>query len=260
MNIDGGEILIRRLAALSEARQRVTVLAEEAERLGMANFADLLAVVVSRASEQRREQDSLALVAAMDYLDSEHLDDARRVELLEVCRERDHRQLLRLLFSPSDHRKSESERIPDYGVGRPLSLGERKSLARRPSRDIAERVLADPSPEVIRNVLRNPKITELDVVRLVSRRPNYEKVLHEVYSSAKWSRRYQIKLALARNPYTPPSLALKILPQLMRQDLSDMLHDRALHQSVLVSCRRLLEGEENASDSRPDDDGGETIH
>lgn len=258
MTLDDGEILIRRLAALSEARQRVAVLAEEAERLGMDNFADLLAVVVSRASEHRREQDSLALAAAMDYLDSDYLDEGRRVELLEACREHDHRQLLRLLFSPSDHRKTDTEQIPDYGAGRPLTLGERKSLARRPSRHIVERVVADPHPDVIRNLLRNPKLTELDVMRLVSRRPNYEKVLREVYSSTKWARRYGIKVALARNPYTPPSLALKILPQLMHQDLSEMLQDRGLHPSVLVSCRRLLEGEDQAGESRQDDD--ETIH
>jgi hypothetical protein len=166
---------------------------------------------------------------------------------------------LRLLFSPSDHQKLEDERVPDYGGGRPLTLGERKSLARKPSRQVIERVVADPHPDVIRNLLRNPKVTELDVLRLVTRRPNYERVLREVYTSARWNTRYRIRLALARNPYTPPALALKILPQLMRQDLTEMLLDRGLHPSVLVSVRRLLDGEDDDGEVSPEN-SGETLH
>ena len=57
-------------------------------------------------------------------------------------------------------------------AGRPLTLGERKSLAKKPDRDLLERLLADPHPDFIRGVLRNPRLTEDDVVRFVARVPS----------------------------------------------------------------------------------------
>jgi hypothetical protein len=266
---EGREGLARRLAALSEAAQRVVVLAEEAARLEAGDLSDLLAALVSRGMEGRREHDHIALVTVMDYLESALLDDERRADLLRACRERNHRHLQRLLLSPSGPAQPDEARVPDYGKGRPLTLGERKSLARRPNRKVLERVLADPHPAVIHNLLMNPKLTELDVLKLVSRRPLPADVLRELYRNPRWSRRYRVKVGLVRNPSTPPSIATKLLPQLMRQDLEEVLEDRGLHPSVLISCRRLLEGEGPAgadedageeTDAEDPGDGGPTLH
>lgn len=260
MTFDGAKRLVRRLAALRETQQRIAVISEEADRLGMEAFADLLAVLLDRASTNKQDSDQLALVSAMGYLESEFFDDDRRNELLEACLSAQHQKLFRLLSSPQEHIEEGTERVPDYGSGRTLTLGERKSLARRPNRQILERVLADPHPQVIRNVLRNPKITELDVIRMVTKRPNHAKVLREIFQNSKWIARYRIKLALARNPYTPAAIALKLLPQLMKQDLEEILEDQGIHPFVIVSCRRLIEGEvAPVQDDDPDVDPP-TIH
>lgn len=244
MTLDACQRMVRKLAALTEPRQRVVILAEEAQRLGMEAFADLLTLMLARAGESRRDDELLALSATMDYLGSDLLDDQNKINLLEAARKAGHHQLIRMLITPPAQRLADARKVPDYGVGRPLTLGERKSLARHPSRKALDRVMADPHPAVIHNLLRNPKLTEGDVMRLASRRPNYQEVLDEIARSPRWSPRYQVKLALARNPYTAPSVALKLLPQLMRQDLEELLDDRGLHPSVLVACRRILEGEE----------------
>lgn len=262
----GGDRLARRLAALSEPDQRVAVLAEEADALEALEAADVLAALVSRGIEGRREQDHAGLVAVMDYLESALLGLERRGALLEAARARSHRHLLRLLLSPAEADEPDEPRVPDYGKGRPLTLGERKSLARRPSRKTLERVLADPHPAVIHNLLLNPKLTETDVLKLVSRRPLPADVLRELYRSTRWGRRYRVKVGIVRNPSTPPSIATKLLAQLMRQDLQEVLGDRGLHPSVIISCRRLLEGEasvevedDDADDVEPQ--GGEpTLH
>ncbi len=256
MTVDGADRLIRRLSTLGDDRQRAAILAEEFERLGSSAFADLLSVILERATTMRRQADHIALAAIMVYLDPEHLVAEHRLELVTACREGGHRALMRLLVAPTGHRTPLVEKVPDYGAGRSLTLGERKSLARQPSRLMVERILVDPHPAVIRNVLQNPKVTESDVVRLVSKRPNYDKVLEQIYKHSRWNRRYPIRLALARNPYTPPTIVLKLLPQLLRQDLTEIIQDRQLHPSVVLSARRLLEGEED------DGEGGEepTLH
>jgi hypothetical protein len=245
--------IIRRLAALSEPLQRVAVLAEEADRLGPEAFAKLLSNIVIEAGG--------ALAATIAYLASDRLDDESRLALLAAARDGDHQELLQLLVSPAPHRVEEERRVPDYGAGRILTLGERKSLARRPNRHILERVMTDPHPEVIRNLLRNPKLTEADVIRLVTRRPNRDDVLAEVYGSSRWVQRYTIKVALVRNPYTPPAVSLKLLPLLLRQDLVEVSRSSELHPSVLLAARRLLSGVDAVEGTERDDDEPEpTIH
>jgi hypothetical protein len=258
VTIDHGDIFIRRLGVLSDPLQRVAIIGEVAEVLGGEGFADLLAVVLERASTRRAERDQLAVAAVMDFIDSERFDDHQRLELIVAARQGGHEALLRLLHAPEEGEPDAVERVPDYGKGRPLTLGERKSLARRPDRNLLERVLSDPHPDVIRNALRSSKITELDVIRMVSRRPNYAKALREVYQSPRWSRRYPVKVALVRNPHTPVEITLKLLPQLMKQDLQEILGDRRLSPPVIIACRRLLEGEVSSEDHV--DDETKTVH
>jgi hypothetical protein len=102
--------------------------------------------------------------------------------------------------------------VPDFGKGRPLTLGERKSLARTHDRNLLARVLRDPHPDVIRILLDNPTVVEADVVRLCAQRPARAQVLGAVFLHQRWVLRYRVRLALALNPFTPEEITLQLLP------------------------------------------------
>jgi hypothetical protein len=133
------------------------------------------------------------------------------------------------------------DRIPDYGRGRPLTLGERKSLARRTDRDMMARLLLDPHPEVIFRLLRNPRLTEDDVVRLAAKRPCRADVLAEIARSEKWMHRTRVRLAVVLNPSTPVSIAGPIVSLLMRQELKMVLESTHVAPSVRALCLEHLE-------------------
>ncbi len=116
----------------------------------------------------------------------------------------------------------ERERIPDFGRGRPLALGERKSLARRRDRQLLARVIRDPHPDVIRVLLDNPALTQDDVVRLVARRPIPADVLREVAASVRWIARCHVRAALLKNPFAPLDLALPLLPLATSNELAEL--------------------------------------
>ena len=82
-----------------------------------------------------------------------------------------------------------------------------------------DRLLRDPHPEVIRKLLGNPKLTEDDVVLLVSKRPSRADVLSEIARSPKWVHRARIRLALVLNPDLPVELASLIAGLLIRHEL-----------------------------------------
>lgn len=131
--------------------------------------------------------------------------------------------------------------VPDFGRGRPLTLGERKSLARRRDRNLLARVLRDPHPDVIRIVLENPALTEDDVVRLCARRPIAAEVVREVFRSSRWMVRGAVRLAIARNPYSPLDLALSIVPHLRAQDAREIVASPELHETLRDECQRTLD-------------------
>lgn len=134
----------------------------------------------------------------------------------------------------------ESLRIPDFGTGRLLTLGERKSLARKNDRKLISRILQDPDTSVIRILLNNPTVTESDVVRLCSRRPIAADVLREVFRNSRWIIRYRVKMAIALNPHTPIDLSLQIIPHLHSQDLRRIYRAHDLPKDLRQSCNRRI--------------------
>lgn len=155
--------------------------------------------------------------------------------------------------------EEDQRRVPDYGRGRTLTLGERKSLARRPDRRMLDRVMRDPHPDVIALLLQNPRLTEPDVVRLCSRRPGTPEVLHCVFASARWSLRPAVRRALAMNPATPAAITAAVLPLLGPDDLRALLHDDRTPAAVARRCEELLVLSEVREVAAPADegDGGE---
>jgi hypothetical protein len=212
----------------------------EIERVGAARAADVLSVVLARA-EQREERYATLLLRVSLALSSP-LGAPLKGGIAAVAAARGQSSLARFLGhserpEPGDESAPENEReIPDFGRGRPLALGERKSLARTHDRNLLARVLRDPHPDVIRVLLDNPAVVEADVVRLCARRPSRPQVLAEVFVHPRWVLRYRVRLSLALNPFTPEEITLQILPHLTPADLREVRISPQLSQRVRDAC------------------------
>ncbi|MBN2430504.1 MAG: hypothetical protein JXQ27_03480 [Acidobacteria bacterium] len=120
-----------------------------------------------------------------------------------------------------------------------MTLGERKALAMSPARATLDRLLFDPEPMVIEKLLKNPRLTLEMVVRIAARRPNRPSILRTVFHSSRWSPQYEVKLALARNPYTSPEITFRLLPALHSQDLRDVAADTSLMPEIRDAARKM---------------------
>jgi hypothetical protein len=132
-------------------------------------------------------------------------------------------------------------KVPDYGAGRELTVGERRSLARQPNRRTFEKLLRDPHPLVLRNLLGNPRLTEDDILRLAAKRPLRESLTHELVQRPEWLLRPRIRLTLLHNPYTRSHLALPLLVLCKRDELAEVLENTSLHPVLRTSARELLD-------------------
>ncbi len=113
--------------------------------------------------------------------------------------------------------------VPDYGGGRELTLGERRSIARRSPRGRIECLLLDPHPMVIEELLRNPRLTEDDLVRLASRRPARISVLTALLRAPRWLTSERIRLSVLFNPGAPTCITVPLTALCSRQHLKQIV-------------------------------------
>jgi len=122
-----------------------------------------------------------------------------------------------------------------------VSLGMKRTLSKSRSKDTLDRLLSDPDPVVITNILNNPRTTEQEALKIAARRPNSPRILKLIAGHAKWSKRYNVIKAIALNPYAPPRLSIAILEILLAQDLKIIMESEAVHPQVRISAKDIFE-------------------
>lgn len=123
---------------------------------------------------------------------------------------------------------------------RHVTLGERRSWARRATGELLRKLLGDPDPTVIRNVLANPRTTEAAVLAICARRPTVSAALEAVLGSPRWGTRYRVRCALARNPHLRETTAQVLLVCLQRHDLVEIRDDGTLPNARRETASILL--------------------
>lgn len=233
----------RRLAALPEPAMRVATLCEQLLAREPDDAAWLLDALATAGRAGGPPYD-LSLLAAIELASGDRLPyDERRAIFeaadrlgLDACKE--------LLFSAqADAAANEEETAaprPLVPGTRPLTLGERKSLARSWKREVIERLLVDPHVDVVAMLLRNPRLTEDDVLRIATARRASAAVLELLLTARRWNCRARVRRALLRNPNLPEAHAVRLVGLLNRQELRELARDPALPARVTTALRRRL--------------------
>ena len=122
-----------------------------------------------------------------------------------------------------------------------VPLGVRKAWARQDNEFVIDRLIADPDPAVIANLLDNPRLLPRDVIRIASNRDAGEEVLELIATHHRWVSLYPVKVTLAHNPATPVRIALGILRLLMTPDLREILDVGRVSGVVARRTKELLQ-------------------
>jgi hypothetical protein len=106
---------------------------------------------------------------------------------------------------------------------------------------VLEKLLRDPHPLVLRQLLGNPRLTEDDVVRLAARRPLHEAIVETLAESPRWLRRPRIRLTLLLNPGTPEQVSMPLLAVCTRCELLEVVHGVDAPLALRAAAQELLE-------------------
>ncbi len=121
-----------------------------------------------------------------------------------------------------------------------LAVGEKVALARRAAPAVLAALRHDPTPRVIAALLDNPRLTEGTLAPVVAGERTPAPVLELIAGDRRWGVRYPVRLALARNPATPPATALRQLSALRKPDLRAVASDARLAEPLRRRARLLL--------------------
>jgi hypothetical protein len=120
---------------------------------------------------------------------------------------------------PPAEEESEAPETPEQRQNiwdrmRGLSQMEKLLLAVKADRTERALLLQDNDPRVLLSLLRNPRLTVEEVVRLAKSSYLNFQIADVILKAGQWSGNLDVRLALIHNPKTPPPFALRILPTL----------------------------------------------
>jgi GAF domain-containing protein len=231
--------LDRKLASVPDAVMRFALVREWAEAQCPERIFEILTAVLRRRPPGQSSFDALreALHGVLLEHAAEPLSSAARCALYALALDAGDSEICRML-RPADPARTCEE--PAAGLTRDLAelpLGRRRSLARSADRALLQKLARDPDPIVIDHLLQNPRTRESDVARMAALRPVAAGALGAIHASARWSGCTAVRLALARNPYTPVEIALKVQNGLPLAELREIASDSALHPDVRAQAR-----------------------
>jgi hypothetical protein len=238
--------LARRHAVLQEGTIRVRAAARALAASEPERAAPVVAELVRGTSPALRVAAAAVAQALGDA--GEDPPYAWRADLYAVAVEQGLEEVTALLVSPPPRRAFEEPRDKSDPRLAHLTLGHKMAFARgHRDPDLLARLAAEGEPAVVRELLRNPQLTEDFVVRIAARRPCRPATLRCVAESRRWRTRPAVALAVVRNPYAETALVLELVPTLGAGELLDVARDGVVHPLVRalaerVASRRLPRG------------------
>lgn len=143
-------------------------------------------------------------------------------------------------FEPAQSLEKDIGMVENLGM-EDVPLGVKKSLAKKIDKRLLNRLVHEQDPTVIEILLRNPSLVELDVMKIVTKRPTSQLVIKQVFLERRWISRYTIKRAIVLNPYSPPNISIALLPFLRKGHLHEVTQDLSLHEMVRFIAKKASE-------------------
>ena len=120
-----------------------------------------------------------------------------------------------------------------------LPMAEKIKLAMTGDKEARGILIKDSNKQVQDAVLENQRLTDHEIVAIVTSRITSEEILRKVADNRNWVKYYQVRLGLVSNPKTPLPISLKLLDTLMLADLKRLAKSKGISNVIATAANRL---------------------
>jgi hypothetical protein len=120
-----------------------------------------------------------------------------------------------------------------------MPMPEKIRLAMTGDKEARGILIKDSNKQVQEAVLDNQRITDHEIVALVTSRITSEDILRKIADNRNWVKYYQVRLGLANNPKTPLPISLKLVDTLTLADLKRLGKSKAIPNVIATAAMRL---------------------
>ncbi|MBI5599911.1 MAG: hypothetical protein HY890_09310 [Deltaproteobacteria bacterium] len=122
-----------------------------------------------------------------------------------------------------------------------MTVGEKIKLSLQGNKEAREILIKDSNKIVSITVLKNPHVTEDEVVKLTASTGTSDELLRMVARNREWLNNRQVRLNLVGNPKTPLRMSLKLVQELHEKELIKVARSKNVHSILASTARKVLE-------------------
>jgi hypothetical protein len=137
----------------------------------------------------------------------------------------------------------EDPNLSKYQQALEIGISEKIKIALAGDKEWRSILLKDANKLVSSAVLKNPRITEGEVLAVARDRNSNEELIRLITLNREWVKNYEIRKALVIHPRTPLPKALRYMSILAEKDLKGLTKSRSVSQIIVSNARRMLSKE-----------------
>jgi hypothetical protein len=141
----------------------------------------------------------------------------------------------------------DDERIDEHNLAariQRMSVSEKIKYAQRGNKETRGILLKDASRLVIAAVIKSPKITEDEVLKVAQNKQANDEAVRLIAMNKEWLKNYSIRLALVYNPKTPTGIAMRLMQYITKKDLKDLAGSRNVPSAINANAKKLMAAKE----------------
>ena len=134
----------------------------------------------------------------------------------------------------------DEENYSKYQLAIDMGVSEKIKMALTGDKEWRSIFLKDSNKLVNTAVLKNPRVTDGEVLAVVKSKTSSEELIRIVLMNKDWMKLSAVRSALVSHPKTPVASALRFMDSLTIKELKDLSKSKSVSQVVVAASRRVL--------------------
>lgn len=143
-------------------------------------------------------------------------------------------------IAESGDEQPDDESLSKYQQLQEMTVNEKIKMALTGDKEWRTLLIREANKQVSTAVLRNPRITEGEVLAVAQNRSSSEDLMRIILLNRDWVKLYDIKKALVYHPRTPLQQAMRFMTFLSERDIRELSMSRNVTQPIINNARRML--------------------